>query len=77
MSVGLRHKRNCYPRCEDCGKGFVACGGRVAEGPIAKVFYPDNRNVFLAAHGSSVRLPDRYRYENPPWVCGRTIRRNA
>jgi hypothetical protein len=74
-SPGLKHKPRCYPRCEDCGKAFTACGGRTALGPIAKVFYPDPENIRLAEVGSVVRMPDKYRYVNPPWVCGRTIRK--
>lgn len=74
MSKGLAYKHRCYPRCEDCGKAFTACGGRVADRPVAKVFYPDPKNAHLAEVGSLVRLPDRYRYENPPWVCVKRIK---
>jgi len=65
---GLRFKSpRSYARCEDCGKAFTQCGGRIAEGPIAKV--PTAR----AADPTAVS--GVYRYERPPWVCGRTIRK--
>ena len=74
MTKGLVYKHRHYPRCEDCGKAFTACGGRVADGPIAKAFYRDPANDRLIAAGSSVRVPDKYRYETPPYICGKRIK---